>query len=111
MSPVQRFCSRHRTLSVGRCPSCVDERLQRQQLHTHKRGRQFARAILERDGFVCQWNLEGCGGRAVSVDYIRALSIGGTPLDESNAVAACRSCNSKRGAELVNGGRFQGGEL
>jgi 5-methylcytosine-specific restriction endonuclease McrA len=98
--PVQRFCSRHRTLSVGRCPQCLADREERRRVHVSAAGKKFRAAILERDGYVCH----SCGGEATSVDYLRALVDGGTPLDESNAVASCLRCNFRRGAEITNRG-------
>lgn len=107
MSPVLKMCVRHRTLASGRCPLCASEKLERQQIHTHKRGRDFRRGVLIRDGYVCHW----CGEPATTIDYVRALVDGGEPFDETNAVAACRDCNSRRGAAISNGGIFRGGEL
>lgn len=101
--PVLRLCSRHRTLSEGRCPQCAADRYECRRVHVSKRGKEFRLQILERDGFVCQW----CGSEATSVDYLRALVDGGEAFDESNAVAACLTCNFRRGAEITNrGGRF-----
>jgi 5-methylcytosine-specific restriction endonuclease McrA len=50
-------------------------------------------AILARDAYTCHW----CGARATQVDHIRALAEGGEPYNPSNLVAACASCNAKRG--------------
>jgi 5-methylcytosine-specific restriction endonuclease McrA len=104
--PVLRLWSRHRTLSEGRCPHCVSDRNERRRVHVSARAKKFRAGILERDGFVCHW----CGKPATTVDYVRAIIDGGAPFDESNAVAACQSCNSRRGAEITNrGGSFAGG--
>ena len=54
------------------------------------------RRVLIRDGFRCHW----CGGRATEADHLVALAEGGAPLSLSNLVAACRSCNARRGGEL-----------
>jgi hypothetical protein len=105
--PVLRLCARHRTLSPGRCPQCVSDRHERRRVHVSAKGKRFRRVILERDGFVCHW----CGGEATSVDYLRALIDGGAPFDESNALAACLRCNSRRGAEITNRGGFSGGGI
>jgi hypothetical protein len=99
--PVLRLCSRHRTLSHGRCPQCVADRHERRRVHVSAKGKKFRAAILERDAFRCHW----CDGEATSVDYLRALVDGGEPFDESNAVASCLRCNFRRGAEITNGGR------
>lgn len=99
MSPVLRHCHRHRTLSAGRCPRCVADKRARLDVHRSPQGQAFRRVILARDGFRCHW----CEGNATSVDYLVALVNGGTPLDSSNAVAACLPCNSSRGADITNG--------
>jgi DNA-directed RNA polymerase subunit RPC12/RpoP len=103
--PVLKMCARHRTLSPGRCPQCVSDRKERRRVHVSAKGKKFRAAILGRDGYVCHW----CGGEATSVDYLRALVDGGEALDEANAVAACLTCNFRRGAEITNrGGSFDG---
>lgn len=51
-------------------------------------------AVLARDGFMCRY----CREPATTVDHIFPHSRGG--LDhESNLVACCRKCNSKKGAK------------
>ena len=45
--PVLRLCSRHRTLSVGRCPQCIADRNERRRVHVSARGKKFRLAILE----------------------------------------------------------------
>jgi 5-methylcytosine-specific restriction endonuclease McrA len=94
MSPVLRYCHRHRAFSPGRCLQCVSDRYERKRIHTDRRGRAFRLSILERDAYTCHW----CAQYGDTLDYVTALVDGGTPLDPSNAVAACRSCNSRRGA-------------
>ena len=104
--PVLRLCARHRTLSPGRCPQCLADRQERRRVHVSAKGKKFRQAILERDGYVCHH----CGGKAESVDYLRALVDGGQALDETNAVASCLRCNFRRGAEITNrGGSFARG--
>lgn len=49
--------------------------------------------ILERDGFTCRY----CGAPADSVDHIIPRSRKGAD-DPDNLVAACRTCNSSKGA-------------
>lgn len=65
-------------------------------------GRRLGRAwrvrrdqILARDGFRCHW----CGGRATTADHVVPRALGGSDKPE-NLVAACTSCNCRRGAEL-----------
>jgi 5-methylcytosine-specific restriction endonuclease McrA len=56
------------------------------------------RAIcLARDKGQCHW----CGGMATTADHVVALAEGGTH-DLANLVAACRRCNSSRGAVVTN---------
>jgi len=101
VSPVLRLCSRHRTLSPGRCPQCVSDRKERRRVHVSAAGKKFRAAILERDNFTCAW----CGEPAGTIDYVRALVDGGEALDETNAVASCHRCNYRRGAAITNRGR------
>jgi 5-methylcytosine-specific restriction endonuclease McrA len=54
------------------------------------------RRVLIRARFVCYW----CSGRANEADHLVALADGGAALDLRNLVAACRSCNARRGGEL-----------
>lgn len=56
--------------------------------------------ILSRDDFTCRY----CGKKSPSmtVDHVVPVTRGGYH-DESNLVAACRSCNSKNGNKLING--------
>lgn len=49
------------------------------------------RAVLVRDGFVCQY----CGLRAENVDHVLPRSRGGAHIWE-NVVACCRRCNAKK---------------
>lgn len=98
---IAKVCHRHRKLvSAGqRCPECATNKRVRLDAHRNPQGQAFRRFILQRDGYRCHW----CEGRATSVDYLVALVDGGTALDAGNAVASCRSCNSRRGAAIVNG--------
>jgi len=52
--------------------------------------------ILARDRRRCHW----CGGIANTVDHLVPRCDGGSNHDE-NLVAACTSCNSRRGAQLA----------
>jgi 5-methylcytosine-specific restriction endonuclease McrA len=96
VSPILRVCHRHRTLfAAGECcRECETGRYERKRAHTDRKHRGFRLAILERDGWRCHW----CGGYGDTLDYVVALVDGGAAHDELNAVAACRSCNSRRGA-------------
>jgi 5-methylcytosine-specific restriction protein A len=59
-------------------------------------------AILARDGYRCQIQGPRCKGTATEVDHILELHAGGAPLHPSNLRAACKSCNSSRGAAYGN---------
>jgi 5-methylcytosine-specific restriction protein A len=52
--------------------------------------------VLERDGYRCQLRYPGCKGAADTADHTLELWEGGAALDESNLVAACRPCNSRK---------------
>jgi 5-methylcytosine-specific restriction endonuclease McrA len=49
--------------------------------------------VLERDGWRCAY----CGRPAEAVDHVVPASRGGDFYDPDNLVAACRSCNSRKG--------------
>lgn len=53
--------------------------------------------VIARDGGRCQLRLPGCTVVATSADHIVPRSRGGTN-DLTNLRAACRHCNSARGA-------------
>ena len=69
------------------------------------RGRwlQLRLQILVRDRWRCYW----CKRPANTVDHVQALAEGGTH-DPANLVAACRSCNARRGGETAQ--RLQNSE-
>lgn len=50
--------------------------------------------ILVRDNYVCFY----CGNDADTVDHVIPIKRGGDPMDPSNLVAACKRCNSAKGA-------------
>jgi 5-methylcytosine-specific restriction enzyme A len=60
------------------------------------------RFVLQRDGYRCKVQLEGvCIGVATTVDHIVAIvddPHGLRSLDPANLRAACKPCNSTRGA-------------
>lgn len=51
--------------------------------------------VLAEANHICHY----CGARATEADHVIELANGGTS-ERSNYVAACKSCNSKRGAQL-----------
>lgn len=52
-------------------------------------------AILERDGYRCRLQLEGCTGAATVVDHQLNVTRGGSD-DPANLVAACANCNERK---------------
>ena len=58
--------------------------------------RKLRARVLARDGYRCQWGLEGCTGDATHADHVKPRSKGG-PDTMANLVASCRNCNLKRG--------------
>ena len=59
--------------------------------------RSIRKTILERDDYICQYcDKKMEPGANATVDHVVAFSNGGT-ADASNLVAACRSCNSRKG--------------
>lgn len=62
-----------------------------------RRYREVIRArVLQRDAYICHY----CGGNADHVDHIIARKHGGSN-DMENLVAACASCNHRKGAKPV----------
>src|SRR4029077_14391904 len=101
---VLRMCSRHRTLSEGRCPQCVADRKERRRLHVSAKAKKFRAAILERDGFVCHW----CGGAATSVDYLRPLVDGGNPLTRATLSPRVFGATLDEARRSRTGGKVRG---
>ncbi len=59
--------------------------------------------ILERDGYRCQLQLEGCTGTGEVIDHVLNVARGGSD-DHENLRAACRACNEcKRRTEARMG--------
>jgi len=54
------------------------------------------RAILERDGHLCQIRSPKCTGHATHVDHIIPTTQGGAWWDPTNLRAACQNCNLGR---------------
>ncbi|CAB4161702.1 HNHc domain containing protein [uncultured Caudovirales phage] len=52
--------------------------------------------ILARDGYTCAY----CGGDANTVDHVVSIKVNPQlAMDESNLVACCTPCNSRKGAK------------
>jgi DNA-directed RNA polymerase subunit RPC12/RpoP len=64
-----------------------------------KNWRAVRKIILERAEYKCHY----CGAHATDVDHVIPRVEGGTD-DESNLVASCKSCNSKKHANSAHGG-------
>ena len=57
-------------------------------------------ACLQMAGYVCYY----CGQDATTADHVIPIAAGGDPIDQSNLVASCVACNSKKGSR--NQGAF-----
>jgi 5-methylcytosine-specific restriction endonuclease McrA len=82
------------------CPAASQNREQRRGTSTERYGAGWgttSKRILRRDGWVCQLGLPGCEVQATTVDHTIAR-INGGPHTQDNLVAACRHCNSAKGA-------------
>jgi 5-methylcytosine-specific restriction endonuclease McrA len=51
-------------------------------------------ACLQMAGYVCHY----CGQDATTADHVIPIAAGGDPIDQSNLVSSCVSCNSKKGS-------------
>ena len=49
-------------------------------------------ACLQMAGYVCYY----CGQDATTADHVIPIKAGGDPIDQSNLVASCVACNSKK---------------
>lgn len=58
------------------------------------------KAVLERDGYVCQIKGPRCTQVATQGDHIIPILQGGAPYDMDNLRAACKNCNLDRVGEL-----------
>jgi 5-methylcytosine-specific restriction endonuclease McrA len=58
--------------------------------------------VLTRDQYRCQIQGPRCTTHATEADHIIELSAGGAPYDPENLRAACKPCNSSRGAAHGN---------
>lgn len=65
--------------------------------------RAWKNAILMRDNYTCRY----CGAHATHVDHVMSLYDGGTD-SLSNLVAACVSCNLRKGKKSYNLSDFPG---
>ena len=59
-------------------------------------------ATLARDGGTCQINGPRCTHLATEADHIVEVTAGGALYDLTNLRAACKPCNSSRGATHGN---------
>jgi 5-methylcytosine-specific restriction endonuclease McrA len=51
-------------------------------------------ACLQMAGYVCVY----CGQDATTADHVIPIKAGGDPVDQSNLVASCVACNSRKGS-------------
>jgi 5-methylcytosine-specific restriction protein A len=90
---------------TGRCPKHSAD-TERDRGSSTERGydwawRRLAPLILQRDGGVCKIRTHCDGAIATEVDHIRPVSeYPEGRLDPANLQAACKSCNSAKGARF-----------
>lgn len=87
------LCGR-RTRNPSRCDQCAPVKAPTAARGYDSAWREVRAAVLQRDRYRCRW----CGGDADTVDHLVPLAHGGPRLDPANLAAACRPCNSRRGA-------------
>lgn len=84
---------------IERGPYCPAHRRARRspsnRVTSTQRWKRVRLRVLERDNWTCRY----CGGPATTVDHVDPVVRGGDPFDERNLVAACKSCNSRKGAK------------
>lgn len=92
-----RVCGCGAITTAARCPDCERRRNSQPTRAAHRTAshRRIRAYVLNRDRHTCHW----CGGPATECDYLIALAHGG-PMTATNAVAACKTCNSRRGATV-----------
>jgi 5-methylcytosine-specific restriction endonuclease McrA len=84
--------------SGDRCPACRPALRGTTAQRFGPGWARISRLVIERDGHECQLRLPGCT-LVATADHVLPRSRGGTS-DPENLRAACRSCNSRRGARL-----------
>jgi len=72
--------------------------------------RRVRRAVIDRDLGLCQIKGPRCTRFATEVDHIIPRADGGAVFAFANLRAACRTCNSRGGAEITNRRRYRTGE-
>jgi 5-methylcytosine-specific restriction endonuclease McrA len=106
---VPHSCACGGTHAFGtRCPLALVRDARRRGTTAERMGpgwQTISRRVIERDRGECQLRRPGCTGRATTADHVVARATarlqGWTTAqvnDPSNLVAACRSCNSSKGA-------------
>jgi 5-methylcytosine-specific restriction protein A len=70
--------------------------------------REWAAAVLERDGRACRLQRPGCIGYANEADHITPVSEHGPEFDLANGQAVCRPCHAKKSSEEGNRARRKG---
>lgn len=61
-------------------------------------------AIMERDGFKCQYCGAGADSAQLVIDHIVPVAEGGSDIIE-NLITACFDCNSGKGARMLGSGK------
>jgi hypothetical protein len=94
MSVVRRCLTCKQLTADGRrcrgCKNTPSRRVHNSAAHRDRRKR------LLQPGTPCHW----CGQPATEVDYLVPIALGGAATDDG-AVASCKSCNSRRGANVT----------
>ena len=96
MRRTLRVCNQpgcHILTAKAYCPTHTRRPPTRTELGYDNAWLRLSRAILDRDNHVCHY----CGGLATTTDHIVPKRHGGLD-NESNLVASCRQCNSRKGA-------------
>ena len=95
-SKIKTFRPLHRRTAIARKVMAADP------FYTSTEWRAVREQVLLRDLYTCKYCGKSLFGSDATVDHIVARSEGGADLDPRNLAAACRSCNSSRGASVGN---------
>jgi 5-methylcytosine-specific restriction endonuclease McrA len=98
MSPVLQVCKCGKLVERKPCPECQRDRNNQPNRRAHRSTthRNISRIVLARDT-TCVYRHTN---PATTIDYVTPLSKSGT-MTLDNAVGACRSCNSSKGAKCA----------
>jgi 5-methylcytosine-specific restriction endonuclease McrA len=102
MHALPRRCVQCKTLIAkgSRCAACTPPKANTTSRGYGSAWAKLSKAVVRRDGYVCAY----CGRRATTADHVVPKARGGTD-DMSNLVAACRSCNGRKGVRISDQAR------